>query len=84
MAGLAAALLTLTAALADGGKGFWIQDDKFHRDGKAVQIISGRSVRTCKKFIYYSGALNMHRRASGTMQRMACSSWTMAQTSVAS
>lgn len=48
MAGLAAALLTLTAALADGGKGFWIQDDKFYRDGKAVQIISGRSARTCR------------------------------------
>ena len=48
MAGLAAALLTLTAALADAGKGFWIQDDKFYRDGKAVQIISGRSARTCR------------------------------------
>ena len=43
LACLAAALLTLTSVLSDGGKGFWIQDDKFYRDGKAVQIISGRS-----------------------------------------
>ncbi|BDA51062.1 probable beta-galactosidase [Coccomyxa sp. Obi] len=38
---VALALMMLTSALGDGGKGFWIENDRFVRDGKAVQIISG-------------------------------------------
>lgn len=46
---VALALMMLTSTLGDGGKGFWIEDDRFVRDGKAVQIISGRSAQKSRR-----------------------------------